>query len=178
MIPYAFAIVTLPTVGILADKLQRRFLPTLGCLAVSLIGFIIIMASTTKTVLLVGCCFIAAGSYPALIVAISWQMSSHAGYTKRSTAWAVSQIFIQCYSIISTQIYDEPPRFFKGHGTLLGLNAVGVVAALINYRLMKAENARRDRVAQEYLDQGLEDPDVAKSYEELCDRHPLFRYSL
>lgn len=89
----------------------------------------------------------------------------------------MSQIFIQCYSIISTQIYDKPPRFFKGHGTLLGLNAVGVVAAVINYRLMKTENARRDRVAQDYVDQGLENPDLEKSYEELCDRHPLFRYT-
>lgn len=177
MIPYGFATITLPIVAILADKFQKRFIPTLICLATSLIGFVMIMASTGQVLHLTGCCFVAAGSYPALIVAISWQMSSHAGYTKRSTAWAISQVFIQCYSIISTQIYDNPPRYFKGHGTLLGLNAVGVVAAVINYWLMKRENARRDLVAQEFEANGMEDPDLTKSYEELCDRHPLFRYA-
>ena len=178
IIPYAVACITLPTFAIIADKIQKRALPTLVCLGISLIGFIMIMSSLEKSVLLVGCCFVAAGSYPGLIIAASWQLSTHAGYTKRSTAWAISQIFIQCYSIISTQVYTNPPRFFKGHGTLLGLNAVGVVAGLVNYMLMKRENARRDRVALEFERNGQEDPDNHKSYEEICDRHPQFRYAL
>ncbi len=178
MIPYAFAAVTLPTMALLADKLQKRAIPTLICLAVSLIGFIMILASVNKTVLLAGCCFVAAGSYPALVIAASWQLASHAGYTKRSTAWAISQIFIQCYSIISTQIYTEPPRYFKGHGTLLGLNAVGVGAALLNYWIMTRENSRRDKTADEYERNGQVDPNSAKDFEEICDRHPDFRYGL
>ncbi|KIW19928.1 hypothetical protein PV08_00503 [Exophiala spinifera] len=175
MIPYAFAAVTLPTMAILADKLQKRAIPILACLGTSLIGFIMILTSVRRSVLLAGCCFVAAGSYPALIIAASWQLSSHAGYTKRSTAWATSQVFIQCYSIISTQIYTEPPRYFKGHGTLLGLNAVGVGAVLLNYWLMSRENARRDKRAEEYARNSEEVPDSEKDFEEMCDRHPQFR---
>lgn len=178
MIPYAFATFSLPLMGMLADKWQKRAIPLLICLAVALIGFIILLTCLDKAALLVGCCFVAAGSYPALVIAVSWIMNSHAGYTKRSTAWAVGQVFIQCYSIISTQVYTDAPRYFKGHGVLLGLNAVGIVAAVLMMLMMKRENAKRDKVAQEYARQGLEDPQNGKSYEELCDGHPRFRYAL
>ena len=178
MIPYACATVTLPTFAILADKWEKRAIPLLLCLGISLIGFIMLLASTNTPVLLVGCCFVAAGSYPGVVIGASWQMASHAGFTKRATAWAVSQVFIQAFSIIATQVYTTPPRFFKGHGTLLGLNAVGVIAAILNYWIMKKENAKKDQRAIEYAREGREDPDNEKSFEELCDRHPQFRYVL
>lgn len=178
MIPYALAAITLPTTAIIADKLDQRAIPILICLFGTLIGFVILLASTNTVVLVVGCCFVSCGSYPALVIASSWQMSTHAGFSKRATAWAMSQVFIQTYSIIATQIYTTPPRFFKGHGVLLGLNFVGVLALLLNYYLMKIENARRDKAARDYERSGSENPDNEKTYEELCDRHPQFRYAL
>src|ERR1700733_8101688 len=101
-----------------SDRLQRKAAPTLICLSVSVVGYIMLLADVRKPVLLLGCCFVAAGSYPAVVISASWLLCNHAGYTKKSTAWAVVQIFIQCYSIISTQIYTKPPRFIKGHAIL------------------------------------------------------------
>ena len=143
-----------------------------------MIVYILLLTGTNKAVLLVGCCFVAAGAYPAVTCSTYWILINHAGYTKRATAWAVAQIFIQCYSIISTQVYTDPPRFFKGHGTLLGLNALGVVGTLIVMRLMSQENKRRAAVEAEFAARGTVNPESEKDYEELCDYHPSFRYVL
>jgi hypothetical protein len=176
IIPYAFPIVSVPAVSIYADRADQRFVTFLCCMATSLTGFVIVLATTNRTALVAGCSFIAAGCYPAIVVCATWLLGSHAGYTKRATAWAIAQVFTQSYSIISTQIYDTPPRFFKGHGILLGLNLIGTASAVLCYFMMKASNKKRDQVAQEWIARGEEDPDNSKTYEELCDYHPQFRY--
>lgn len=178
MIPYLLAAITLPALSILSDKIQKKAIVVLLCSVVILVGFIMVLASTDKAVLLVGCCLIGGGSYPGLVISASWQMQSHAGFSKRATAWALSQVFIQSYSIVSSQIYTTPPRYFKGHGVLLGLNAVGLLAGALNYSIMKKANSKMDQRALEYERRGIEDPDNEKSYEELCDAHPKFRYAL
>ncbi|OKL55471.1 hypothetical protein UA08_09207 [Talaromyces atroroseus] len=178
IIPYAFGVVTLPIGNILADRYDKKGVPTLICLGVCLIGYILLLSSTNKVVLIAGCCFVSAGAYPAVILSSAWVLISNAGYTKRATAWAIAQIFIQCYSIISTQVYTDPPRFFKGHGTLLGLNALGVVAVMITMWIFDRENKRRDIVAADFAARGEINPDSNRSYEDLCDKHPDFRYTL
>lgn len=178
MIPYACAVISLPTAAITVDRINKRTLPLLVCLTTSVVGFVIIMATTNKAALIAGCCFVAAGCYPAIVIACSWLMNNQGGYTKRCTAWAVAQVFIQCYSIISTQIYNQPPRFYKGHGILLGFNALAVVAALTLYALLKKENVRRDRIAEDYVRRMEPIPGSERTYEELCDYHPNFRYQL
>ena len=147
-------------------------------MSVSVVGFVIVLATTDRVALLVGCSLIAAGCYSAIVVCATWLLNNHAGYTKRSTAWAVAQVFTQSYSIISTQIYDNPPRYFKGHGVLLGLNVLGALSAALCYFMMKKENKKRDQVAQDLFDRGEQDPDNEKTFEELCDYHPQLRYKL
>ncbi|KAJ5081504.1 major facilitator superfamily domain-containing protein [Penicillium alfredii] len=154
IIPYAFGIITLPIANIIADRLDK-----------GLIGYIMLLTSTNSVVLMAGCCFVSAGAFPAAVLGSAWVMISHAGFTKQAAAWAISQIFIQCYSIISTQVYTDPPRFFKGHGTLLGLNALGTVAVLITMWLFKRENRRRDAVATEFAARGETNPESVKDYE-------------
>ncbi|KAJ9610477.1 hypothetical protein H2200_005254 [Cladophialophora chaetospira] len=178
IIPYAFATVSLPVVCILADRTDKRAIPFLICMSTSVTGYVIVLATTNKVALLVGCSFIAAGAYPAVVVCATWLVGSHGGYTKRCTAFAVSQVFTQSYSIISTQIYDNPPRYFKGHGILLGFNVLGAISAATCYFLMKRENEKRDQVARDLVARGEQDPDNDKTFEELCDYHPQFRYKL
>jgi hypothetical protein len=121
---------------------------------------------------------VSAGAYPAVILSSAWVLISHAGYTKRATAWAIAQVFIQCYSIISTQVYTDAPRFFKGHGTLLGLNALGVIAVIITMWIFDRKNKHRDAIAAEFAARGETNPESHRRYEDLCDEHPDFRYTL
>lgn len=139
-------------------------------------GFVLLLATTNTVALMAGACFVASGAYAGVILGATWNIVNQGGYTKRAVSAAGVQIFIQCYSIISTQIYKKPPRFFLGHGVLLGLVSVGLLAAVTNLLIIKKRNRDRDARAADFGQRGEVDPDMAKSYEELCDYHPGYRY--
>lgn len=90
-----------------------RAIPFAVRLLTCIIGFIILLSTSNKTASIAGCFFVAAGAYPAITVGGAWITTIHGGYTKRALAVGIAQVFVQSYSIIGTQIYDQPPRFFR-----------------------------------------------------------------
>jgi MFS family permease len=178
IIPYAFAIVATVLASVVSDRYMQKAIPLITCLITCLIGLIILLATTNRVALIAGSCFVAAGGYPSSVLSASWLVTTNAGYTKRCTAWAIAQLFGQSWSIVASQVYTNPPRYFKGHGTLLGLVALGIAAAFINYHLMLRQNAAKDRIAEEFRRRGEVNPDSTKGFEELCDKHPDYRYAL
>ena len=103
-------------------------------------------------------------------------MSTHGDYTKRSTAWAMCQLFLQCYSILGTKIYDKAPRFFKGHGILLGLQTLAVVCVAVKWWLMKVANVKKDALKRDMDASG--GPISYTEEGEFNEGHPDFRYLL
>ncbi|KAH0536475.1 hypothetical protein FGG08_006656 [Glutinoglossum americanum] len=116
--------------------------------------------------------------YPGAILNVVWININHGGYTKRSTAWAMAQVTGNSYGIIGTQVYRHPPRFLVGHGTLLGSLALAMGAVVANYLWMRNENRKKEEVAMWWRDQGQENPDKERTFEELLDYHPDFKYFL
>jgi len=178
IIPYGFALISLIFFAWLADRLDRKAVISLVCIGISCIGFIILLTTTNKVALIAGACFVASGAYPALVVSIAWSLTFHGGYTKKATAIWGFQTFVQCYSIIATQVYRTPPRFFLGHGIALGLYAIGGVSAVVLLVMLKKANAARQTRKMEFESRGEVDPDMEKSFEELGDLHPGWRYVL
>lgn len=176
MIPYGCGLVSLIFFSWLADYLKQKILTTLGCTLISCVGFVMLLATTNKVALVAGSCFVAAGAYPALVTSVSFVMPMHGGYTKRATGLWGTQVFVQCYSIIATQVYRTPPRFFLGHGIALALYAVGVAANIALYFILTRTNAARERRRNELAERGEVDPDMEKSFEELGDFHPNWKY--
>jgi MFS family permease len=178
MIPYAFATVTLLSMCIISDRLNSKGPVLIICLSTTMIGYILLMTNTNKVALIAGTCFVTSGLYPGIMICASWITINHGGYSKRATAFAFAQIVGQCLSIIGTQVYRKPPRFLAGHGTLLAFYCAAFAATFINYFYMKRQNKKKEAVAAEWAARGLPNPDSAKSYEELYDYHPDFRYIL
>jgi cyanate permease len=178
MIPYAFATVTLLSMCVLSDRLNSKGPILLICLSTTMIGYILLMSTTNTVALVAGTCFVTSGLYPAIMICASWITINHGGYSKRATAFGFAQIVGQCLSIIGTQVYRKPPRFLAGHGTLLAFYTVAVVALIVNYFYMKHQNTKKDALAAEWAAKGLPNPDSARSYDELYDYHPDFRYIL
>ncbi len=176
IIPYSFAVVSMPIACWLADKYRVRALPHAICLCTSLTGFIILLATTNVTARMAGACFVACGTFPDLVIATSWLNSTHGGYTKRAFAFAVSQIFVQGLGIMVTQIYKTPPRFFLGHGILLGVHVVSLIACGLLYRILKKENRQKDEAADKRRTGGLPPLGDIGTIEDLCDFHPDYRY--
>jgi hypothetical protein len=145
-------------------------------MALSMTGIIILLAATSAVARLAACCFVAAGAYPGVSIGAAWMMNMQGGYTKRATANWIAQMFIQCWSILGTEVYTKPPRFFKGHGVLLGIYFVGFVSTIILYFWLKKMNRERDAAAEQRKLNG--EPEPEGTYEELYDYHPNWRYIL
>lgn len=177
IIPYSFAIVSTPLASWLSDRYRCRAIPLAICLSTSIVGFFILLSTTNKVALIAGCCFVAAGAYPCITIGASWISYLHGGYTKRSMAFAVSQMFVQGYSIIGTQIYKKPPRYFLGHGVMLGFYLVALICDITLYVWLGRINRNRDAEAAVRREGSLSEIQVG-DYEELCDYHPDWRYMI
>jgi MFS family permease len=178
MVPYAFALVTMLSFSYVADRLSKRGIMTLVCLSTTIIGFVILMATTNKVALLAGACFVAAGSYPGTVIGISWALSLHGGYTKRSCAAWFMSISVNAQAIVSSQVYRKPPRYLAGHGVALGSYVLATVCTLILIYLLSRANRAKDQRAADFASRQEIDPDMAEDYEHLGDYHPAFRYML
>jgi hypothetical protein len=178
MIPYSFATVSLLGMCILSDRLNSKGLVLIACLSTSVIGYILLMSTTNTVALVAATCFVTSGLYPSIMICASWISLNHGGFSKRATALAFAQIVGQCLSIIGTQVYRHPPRYISGHGTLLAFFSLAIVASISNYFYMKSQNRKKEAVAAEWAERGISNPDSSKSFDELFDYHPDFRYVL
>ncbi|CAI4214547.1 unnamed protein product [Parascedosporium putredinis] len=150
IIPYSCAFIALLFVSYASDRIRMRAVPLLGLTALAIVGFIIMLATPNATAGIVGACLISTAVYPAIVLFAAWMPSNNAGYTKRATATWISQITIQTFSIMASQIYDKPPRFFTGHGTLLGLFVLTFVFILVIVLLMKLDNRKKEEAARQF----------------------------
>jgi MFS family permease len=178
IIPYAVSTVTLPLACYLSDRFHNRSIPLLICLTVAVIGYIILITCTRRAVLVLGTCFAAGGTYPTTVLSATWVTTNHLGYTKRSTAWAVAQGSAQIFSIISTQIYRTPPRYYLGHGLLIGFLISAMLTTVFSALVMRQANRKKDERNEEFQERGELDPERLRGFEEVYDYHPGFRYNL
>jgi hypothetical protein len=88
------------------------------------------------------------------------------------------QLFVEGYAIISTQIYDTPPRFLKGHGITLALVGLSAISTILLYFHLDRENKGRDAASKDFVERGEIHPWASKTLEEVYDFHPDFKYAL
>ncbi|RVX71958.1 hypothetical protein B0A52_04357 [Exophiala mesophila] len=178
IIPYSFAIVGLFGLSYLSDKVPRKAPMVIALLGTTATGFIILLSTTNTIALVAGSCFVAGGAYPCLVISVAWTITLHGGYTKRATATTASSIVIQGLSMVSSQVYRHPPRFFLGHGFSLGVYLVSMCTAYWLYRHVIRENKKREQTRQEWAARGEINPLSSKTFEDLGDFHPDYRYTL
>ncbi|KEF58592.1 uncharacterized protein A1O9_06518 [Exophiala aquamarina CBS 119918] len=178
MVPYAFALVGMIASALISKRIGQRAPVVLACLGTTILGFIILISVTGQVASMVGACFVITGAYSGVVLSVSFVLTLHGGYTKRSLAVWLMQIVINVYSVAATQVYRTPPRFYLGHGLALGLYCLGFGCATTIWVICKRENAQKLRRREDFAAKGEVDPDMEKSYEELCDRHPGFLYAL
>lgn len=178
VIPYACAFFGLVGSALTSRWLNRRAPVLLACLGTTILGFIVLIANTNRLASMFGACLVITGAYSSVVIGASFILTLHGGYTKRSLAVWLMQIVINVYSIVATQAYRSPPRYFLGHGLALGLYVLGFSCGAAIWIICRKENNRKIRRRKEFELRGEVDPDMAKSYDELCDRHPGFIYAL
>ncbi|KAK5033049.1 hypothetical protein LTR13_007014 [Exophiala sideris] len=178
IIPYACAFFSMLAVGYLSDFYRNKSWFIIGSLTSCAIGLIVLISSTGKHVGMFGASLLVAGAYPAAVLQITWIQITFCGNTKRAISWGLAMIVGQGLSMSAAQIYVKPPRYFEGHGILLGFVAMGMISTVAARSIMARANKQRDQELREYEERGEEHPGIDKSFEEVCDNHINFRYAL
>ena len=109
------------------------------------------------------------GHIPAML---SWFTNNIGGHTKRGVATAIIISIGNVGGIIGGQMYradDAPNQYARGNSIAMGLMCGVVVVSLTFKWSLNRENKRRENLTEE---------EFAKEAagEDLCDRHPGFRY--
>lgn len=178
VIPYACAFITLIVIGIASDRLNKKGPFLIGTISSAIIGFIIILTDVSNPVKIFATCLITSGLYPSVILLVTWLSINTAGFTKRGTTWAMAEIGGQCLSIMGTHVYDNPPRYIKGHSVILGLLCASLLSVIALMLWMQRCNMEKDRIESEYHERGEQHPHALRSLEQECDQHQFFRYIL
>jgi len=137
--PFVCGCITTVTVGIYSDKMNVRGPFVVGGAAVSMVGYIIACSTVRPGFGYAAAIIAASGVYPTIAVLIAWAGGNAGGDMKRGIVLAMivglanlggyvpvldlfdpNGIVMRGYSICSSFIYYQPPRFFKGHGTCIG----------------------------------------------------------
>lgn len=90
----------------------------------------------------------------------------------RAAALGTMGMIGQIFSIVGTQVYSDPPYYYRGNGFALGFMVVGGLAVVVLFFDLQNENAKKRRdthtdTARELRPCGIED---------IGCRHPDFYY--
>jgi len=114
----------------------------------------------------------ASGAYPNIAILLAWAGGNAGGSIKRGVVLALVIGLGNLGGICSSFIYYQPPRFHKGHGTILGCLGTSIICSCImmwTYR--RLNNEKEEQCAREGIDESMKD-----NYRDLADESPLFRY--
>lgn len=178
IIPYACAFVTLLAINTASDRTNVKGPFLMLCFALSIIGYIVLMAVTSVKVKIFGTCLITMGVFPCVTLLGAWTSINVGGFTKRAMTWGTAEVVGQCFAILASHIYTDPPRYIKGHAICLSFQALGFLSALAMWIYMRYLNDKKQREAAEHQETGTVHPLSHQSLEEVYDQHPDFRYIL
>lgn len=138
--PFVAGCISTIIVGILSDRYNLRGPFIIGGAFVSLIGYIVLYTQPKPEVAYVGAILSAVGVYPTVPVNVAWAGGNAGGSLKRGVTLAMvigignlgGLVIRLTYGptdapsrrntsrICSSFVYTDPPRFHRGHGTIMG----------------------------------------------------------
>ncbi|KAF3402848.1 High-affinity nicotinic acid transporter [Talaromyces pinophilus] len=159
-------------IGFISDKMKRRGILLILGFATAAVGWIILIISKSTGLSYAATFLVGAGTYPTVVLIQSWQNSNVIGYTKRAGGLALLMIFGQSFALMTAEIFNDPPYYYKGKGLSFAATALTALLTPIFMLYLKRENDKKDR-----LESSMESQQKRlQSLEELCDAHPDFRY--
>jgi hypothetical protein len=170
------------TAAWLSDRLQHRFLFTVGGVLISAIGYIILLNQGTigaadglpSSVKYMALFFITSGGYITQPLCVVWLANNMGGHYKRAFATAMQIGLGNIGGIYGSSIFLawESPKYPTGYGTGLALLLLCGVMCVVFYFGLMAENRVRERGGRDYR-LSLE----KRELENLGDDHPVFRFN-
>ena len=162
-------------VGFVADRTGQRGMCNILVSVLGVAGFGMLLGSEEPGVRYAGTFLGAMGIYPCISNTITWMANNTEGVYKRGVVLGFVIGWGNLNGVVSSNIYFDGPRFYAGHGVVMGYMAVFLFGgSVLMTALLRRENAKRRRGERDYWVAGLGEREI----EELGDRRPGFMYTL
>ncbi|KAF9810704.1 hypothetical protein IEO21_06838 [Rhodonia placenta] len=159
--------------GIGSDRLGVRGPFVLAGSLLSLVGYTILLATTTPTIGYIGTIIAACGLVPSSACLLAWTGGNAGGDMKRGAMLAMLTGLGDLGAIASSFIYrpQDSPRYRPGHATNIACSSmIAILSIIAMFAFARANKQKHTRCIQEGLS-----ADNAEDYRELGDNSPLYR---
>ncbi|KAG8991546.1 hypothetical protein FRB94_003816 [Tulasnella sp. JGI-2019a] len=171
--PFAVAAVVSITVAFLSDKYQQRGYAAASMSLCAVIGYAIFYTSTNKHTLYGSIFLQVIGVYATAPAIAAWITNNTWPHYKRGTMIGLGLMTTSCGSILSTWLFDDPPRYHKGTSINLALACAMCVCPLVTRFYYDRQNQTKAAIrASGQFD------DSYESKKQLGDSHPSYIYAL
>ncbi|KAJ9106919.1 hypothetical protein QFC20_003928 [Naganishia adeliensis] len=148
--PYFLGFLTCLGIAVLSDRAGVRAPFIIGCMSITAIGFIILIAvDGTPGVKYFAVHLAVAGISPSVATSCTFAVSAFGPHAVRATAFGLFMILGNAMGMVSSVLYPaaDAPRYVKGHATNLAFAFLAITMASIlmydNWRKNKARDAFR-----------------------------------
>ncbi|KAF9524342.1 major facilitator superfamily domain-containing protein [Crepidotus variabilis] len=179
--PYVVGCFATISGGYLADRFQKRGPAMMFFCVVAIIGFVLLISSDKPHVQYAGTFFAVSGIYPNVPMGVAWNGNNIGGATKRAVGIAMHVGFGNLGGVISGFSFrsKDAPRYFSGHGLLIGTVTMSLVLSAFMHFYLKAENKRRDEAMKaEGLTLESYTEEMKNAQREKGDNATFFRYTV
>nr|OQO30769.1 hypothetical protein B0A51_02465 [Rachicladosporium sp. CCFEE 5018] len=169
---YVVAFVVSLTCAWLSERLGQRYLFTVLCCFVGIVGLAIELAQPkSANVRYAGMFFLAAGGYIVMPIQVVWLAINVGKGYKRTVAFGMVIAVGNCGAFISSNVFltSEAPKYHLGFSVGMGMFMLATLTSTLMYIGLRMENKKRDRNAR---------ADLSNDEELTGEKHPDFRYHL
>jgi sugar phosphate permease len=170
--PFAIGCFATITVGYYSDTHRLRGPYVIGSIVVALVGYIVLITQKKAGVSYAGTIIATVGAYPTIAVILAWVGASVGGDIRKGVTFAIVIGLGNLGGICSSFIYLKAPRFFVGHGTIIGFLTLGIILCLFCMWNFNRLNKTKEAYCVAH---GLDDSQRS-NFAELGSESPLFRY--
>jgi len=170
--PFACAWVAAIGASYFADKYHQRGITAIVGNLIAMVGYIIFHVTPGRHADYAALCLQVTGIYMTPPCFASWVANNVQPHYRRATAIGLAFIFTNSGGILSTWIFNDPPRF----AFATRLNLAFTVVTIVTTGLLSLYLAMRNREKERMIARG----DVDMSVEarlRLGDTHPYFKYT-
>lgn len=175
--PYAVAATLTIIIGYLGDRTRQRAILNMIVVVIGIAGFTMLIASADPTIQYVGTFLGAVGIYPTIPNTLSWCSNNIEGVYKRGVIIGIVVGSGNLNGVVSSNIFlvEEKPRYWTGHGMVLGYMSVFLLGGTVfMYLMLRRENSKRRSGARDNMHAGKTEDQIWVA----GDNRPDFIYSL
>ncbi|CEJ82055.1 hypothetical protein VHEMI02146 [[Torrubiella] hemipterigena] len=157
-----------------ADKYRKRAMFLVICLCFMLLGFTMCISSDDPKVVYAGVFISVCAIYPAFPCVVTWLSNNLAGSWKRGAGMAIQIGVGNLGGAMASNFYRQAdkPRYFLGHGLILGFVVAGLIATVVLVLGYRASNKKR---AQQ-ISNGSITSITSRQLALMGDKAPTFQY--